>query len=138
MGLRQDAQIRDINLHIAVGEVLIHRFPGSDGALRHQDVLRPDALGLLAQGLRRLAVEGQLDDAGAVPQVDEHQHPLVPELLHPAADHHLLAGEGGGGFAAVVGALQSCHCVCHASYSLFRCCLKKQGSGYFCDTTSIG
>ena len=105
LGPAQDPQVGNVDLHVAVGEVLVHRLPGPHHALGHQDKLSPGGLGLLPERLGSLIVKGQLYNTGAVPQVDKDQHPLIPDLLHPSADHHLFAGQGGGGFATVVGAL---------------------------------
>ena len=69
--LAQDAQVVYIDLHVAVGEVLVYRFPGPYDTLCHQHKLGPGGLGLLPQDLGGPVVKGQLDNAGAVPQVDE-------------------------------------------------------------------
>jgi hypothetical protein len=61
----------------------------------------------LGVGLRlRFFVEDDLDDAGAVADVEEEQVAEVAAAMHPAHYDGVFAGVGGAQGAAVVGAFQ--------------------------------
>ena len=57
-----------------------------DLAVRAEDVLGPQPLGERVRGGRRLGVEDELHDPGAVAQVDEDQPAVVAAPVHPARD----------------------------------------------------
>ena len=111
--LREDAQVADIELDLAGGQVGVDRLAAADLALRHQHEFRPHRLRPGAQLGVGPVVEGELHDSRAVPQVDEDEHPLVARALHPAAGDRFLPDVLRGKFSAVFGAFQSLHGIHH-------------------------
>ena len=107
-GLRlgQQAQLGDVHLDVAGGDLvglaltLPHQTGGGD------DVLRAQAGGLLEDLLVGAVVEGELNEARAVPQVHKDQPAQVPLPLDPAAQGDGLARVAEPQVAAVVGAAE--------------------------------
>ena len=62
---------------------------------------------------RTAFLEGQLDDAGAVAQIDKDEGAHIAGFLCPAAYHHFPADHLRGDGAAVVGAFETFHGICH-------------------------
>lgn len=58
-------------------------------------------------------VKGQLDDAGAIPQIDEYQLSQIPLPLYPAEHRDLLALVFRPEVPAVRGAFESLDAFCH-------------------------
>ena len=89
---------------VAILSVLASRSFSRAGGGHH--VLRPQGLGLFKDLPVGLVVKGQLEDAGAVPQVHKDEGPLVPLPLDPAAHRDGLARVAGAQVAAVMGAVE--------------------------------
>ena len=79
-----------------VGEVRVHVLLGArdDLALGRDDVLGAQVLGERERVARRLRVDDELDDPGAVAQVDEDQPAVVAAAVDPAGDPDLGAARG--------------------------------------------
>ena len=107
-GLRagQQAQLGDVHLNVAGGDLVGLALPLPDQAGGGDDVLRAEGRGLLKDILVGAVVEGELDQAGAVPQVHKDQTAQVPLPLHPAAQGDRLACVAQTQLAAVVGAAE--------------------------------
>ena len=109
----QHAQLGDIDLHLAGGDLVIDGFPLTEDAAGHQHIFGADLLGLGQQGGIGFIIEGQLDDAGAVAQIDKDEGAHIAGFLCPAAYHHFPAYHFRGDGAAVVGAFETFHGICH-------------------------
>ena len=109
LGAGQDPQLGDIDLDVAGGKLGVGGLPHPDGAAGHQHILASRLFGLGHDRAVGRVVKDQLDDAGAVPQVDKDQLALIAGAVGETADHHLVAGVGGGNLAAVMGPLHTRH-----------------------------
>ena len=103
--LREHAQIGHLDLDVTGGDLV-----GFGGALAHpahraQDILRAGGERLVKDRAVGAVVERELDDAGAVAQVDEDELAEVALTLNPAADRDGLADVFTSQGAAVMGAL---------------------------------
>ena len=107
-GLRlgQQAQLSDLHLNVAGGHVGVLGLPLPDLSGGSDDVLAAEGGRLLEDLFGGAVVKGQLDEAGAVPQVHEDQAAQVPLALDPAADGNLLADVFSPEGAAVIGAAE--------------------------------
>ena len=103
-GLGQQAQLGDLHLDVAGGQVGVLGLPLPHQALGGDDILPSEGGRLLKKIPGGAVVKGQLEQAGAVPQVHEDQAAQVALALDPAADGNLLADVGRGEGAAVAGA----------------------------------
>ena len=107
-GLRfgQQAQLGDIDLDVAGGDLvgLGLALPDQTGGSHH--ILRAEGGGLVKDVLGGAVVKGQLDEAGAVPQVHKDQTAQVPLPLDPAAQGDGLARVGQTQVAAVMAAVE--------------------------------
>ena len=104
--LGQQTQLGDIDLDVAGGDLI-----GLGLTLPHQagggyHILRAQGGGLVKDVLGSAVVKGQLDQAGAVPQVHKDQTAQVPLPLDPAAQGDGLACVGQTQVAAVVAAVE--------------------------------
>ena len=106
LGLGQQAQVGDLYLNVAGGQVGVLGLPLPDHTRGGDDVLAPEGGRLVKEVLGGAVVKGELQKARAVPQVHEDQAAQVPLALDPAADGDLLADVGGGEGAAVVRAAE--------------------------------
>ncbi len=70
---------------------MIDGFPLTEDAAGHQHIFGADLLGLGQQGGIGFIIEGQLDNAGAVAQIDKDEGAQIALALYPAADDHFLA-----------------------------------------------
>ena len=104
VGLGQQAQLGDLHLNVAGGHIGVLGLTLPDHASGGDDILAAQGSGLLKDLLGSGVVEGELDEAGAVPEVHEDQATQVALALDPAADGDLLAHVGSPEVAAVVGA----------------------------------
>ena len=107
LGLAQDAQFSNIQLHIAGGDLV-----GLGGALTQlaaadNNIFALEALGLGKDLLRRVLIEHQLQDAGGIAQVGKDDAALVAGTGDRAADRHFLTSHCKADFTAVVGAAQA-------------------------------
>ena len=107
LGLAQDAQFSNIQLHIAGGDLV-----GLGGALTQlaaadDNIFALEALGLGKDLLRRVLIEHQLQDAGGIAQVGKDDAALVAGTGDRAADRHFLTSHCKADFTAVVGAAQA-------------------------------
>ena len=95
--LREVLGVGDRELDLAGGQVRVDvaRLALDDLAGGGEDVLGPQPLGQRVRVGRRLGVEDELDDAGAVAQVDEDQPAVVAPAVDPAGHAHALADAGG-------------------------------------------
>ena len=99
-------QLADIDLDVAGGDLV-----GLALALPHQagggyDVLRAQGGGLFKDLFCGAVIEGQLHQAGAVPQIHKDQAAQVPLTLDPATQGDGLARVTQTQVAAVVGAAE--------------------------------
>ena len=111
--------IRDsvhIQLHLSGGDIVVDRLPLAQYAGSHEHIFRPRRRRLLEQLPVGAVIEGQLQDTCPVPQIYEDQISKISQLLYPSADHHTAADFGGGEGSAVVGTLESLHCVSHCEH----------------------
>ena len=113
IAFRQHPQLADIDLHLAGGDLVIDGFAAAQNPARHQNILGAHLLRLCQQFRAGFIIEGKLDDAGTVAQVDEDQCSHIAGFLRPTAHHHFSADHLRGDGAAVMGALQTFHGVCH-------------------------
>jgi len=104
--LGQQTEFGDLHLDVPGGQLGILGLPLPDQPLGGDDILPPEGSGLFKQVPGGAVIKGQLEQAGAVPQVHKDQAAQVPLTLYPAADRDLLAHVGGGKGAAVVGAAE--------------------------------
>ena len=107
-GLRlgQQAQLGDIYLDGAGGDLVRLGLPLPHGAGGSNDVFRAERGRLFKDGLVGAVVEGELDEAGTVPQVHEDQTAQVTLALDPAAQRDRLARVAQTQVTAVVGAAE--------------------------------
>ena len=94
--LRERRDLGDLHLDLAGRDVRVDvlRRAAHDLALRGQDVLGTQPLG----GRERLGlvgVEDELDDPGAVAEVDEDEPAVVATAVHPAGDARARSGAAG-------------------------------------------
>ena len=106
LGLGQQAQVGDLHLDVAGGQVGVFGLPLPDHARGGDDVLSPEGGRLVKEVLGGAVVKGELQEARAVPQVHEDQAAQVPLALDPAADRDLLADVGRSEGAAVIRAAE--------------------------------
>ena len=107
-GLRlgQQAQLGDIYLDGAGGDLVRLGLPLPHGAGGSNDVFRAERGRLFKDGLVGAVVEGELDETGTVPQVHEDQTAQVTLALDPAAQRDRLARVAQTQVTAVVGAAE--------------------------------
>ena len=101
-GLRRvSTQHRETDLDIAGGHVGVLGTSGTatDGATKQHDPLGPNRLGDGKRLARSIGIEGALDNAGAVPDVEEDQATVVAPLGYPARDPDLFT-DGVGSYSA--------------------------------------
>ena len=92
---------------------MVDGFALTQNAAGHQDIFGADLLRFGQQGGVGFIIEGQLDNAGAIAQIDKDQRTHIACFLCPAAYHHFPADHFRGDGAAVVGAFKTFHGICH-------------------------
>ena len=85
---REDAQRIDLHLHFTRRQVRVHRLGRArdDLSFGLDDELVPDLVRRLLRLRSTLGVDDQLELAGVVAQVDEHQAAVVAARIDPAGD----------------------------------------------------
>ena len=109
----QHPQLGHIHLHLAGGNLMVDRLPLTQHAAGHQHIFGTHPLRLGQHGEVGFIIEGQLHDAGTVPQIDKYEGAHITGFLRPAAYHHFPAYHFRGDGAAVMGALEALHGICH-------------------------
>ena len=104
LGLCQQAQLGDIHLDVAGGDLVGLALALADEAGDGHDILAAQSGGLFKNGLVGAVVEGQLNQTGAVTQIHKDQTTQVTLALDPAAQANGLAGIADAQVAAVVAA----------------------------------
>ena len=109
MAAVQEAQLRHHDLDLAGGQVRVDhlRRPGIHQAPHGQDEFIPQHPGLDVGVGVDLGVEDHLGEAVPVPQVHKDEAAVVPPALHPAHEHHFLAGVRQAQVPAGMAALQT-------------------------------
>ena len=79
--------------------------------LSHEHILTAHGKCLIENIFCRALVEGELDNAGAVAQINEDQRAEIALALHPAAHGHGFANILHAQIAAVICSFEPCHCV---------------------------
>ena len=100
----QHQQLGGLDLDLAGGHFGIDGVLHAQAHLAHggHDVLRPHLLALRVALGRQFLVQHHLRNAGAVAHVEKDQVAVVAAAVHPAHQHHVLAGVGGAQCAAHV------------------------------------
>ena len=109
LGLAQNAQLADVELDVAGGDLI-----GLGGALTQlaaadDHVFALQAFGLGKNVFRRILVKNQLQNAGGIAQVGKDDAALIACTGNRTADGHFLPGVGQADLAAVVGTAQVPH-----------------------------
>ena len=111
--LAQHPQLAHGDFHVAGGDVRVLRGANAHHAPRRQHVLAARGEGLVKRLTGGALVKGQLDDAGAIPQIDEYQLSQIPLPLYPAEHRDLPALVFRPEVPAVRGAFESLDAFCH-------------------------
>ena len=117
LGLRQNAQLGDINFDMACRDLIGLALTLANLTLCHDDVFGFAGCSLLKERLVGRIVKGQLYNARAVAQDDKENTALIAHSIDKAADCDGLARFQH--LAAIAGALHSLHVV-HGSKTPYR------------------